>query len=93
LALVGDAKVTLRALLEAVKAKTGPKAENPQFNDARQDQAVWVAGWEEGARSDKAPIHPLRLMREVREFFPRNAILAQDGGTTSLRCGGKTGSP
>ncbi|MEE8174331.1 MAG: thiamine pyrophosphate-binding protein [Dehalococcoidia bacterium] len=84
LALVGDAKGTLRALLEAVKARTGPKAENPQFGDARQDQAVWVAGWEEGARSDKAPIHPLRLMREVREFFPRQAICAQDGGTTSV---------
>jgi acetolactate synthase-1/2/3 large subunit len=84
LALLGDAKGTLRALLEAVKARTGPKAENPQFGDARQDQAVWVASWEEGARSDKAPIHPLRLMREVREFFPRQAICAQDGGTTSV---------
>ena len=84
LALLGDAKGTLRALLEAVKARTGPKAENPQFSDARQDQAVWVAGWEEGARSDKAPIHPLRLMREVRDFFPRQAICAQDGGTTSV---------
>ena len=84
LALLGDAKGTLRALLEAVKARTGPKAENPQFGDARQDQAVWVASWEEGACSDKAPIHPLRLMREVREFFPRQAICAQDGGTTSV---------
>jgi acetolactate synthase-1/2/3 large subunit len=84
LALVGDAKGTLRVLLEAVKARTGPKAENPQFSDARQDQAVWMAGWEEGARSDKAPIHPLRLMREVRQFFPRHAICAVDGGTTPI---------
>jgi len=84
LALLGDAKGTLRALLEAVKARTGPKAENPHFSDARQDQAVWMAGWEEGARSDKAPIHPLRLMREVRQFFPRQAICAVDGGTTPI---------
>ncbi len=84
LALTGDAKGTLRALLEAVKMRTGPKAENPQFEDARQAQETWLSGWEEGARSDGVPIHPLRLMREVREFFPREAIYAQDGGTTSV---------
>jgi len=84
LALVGDAKSTLRALLEAVKMRTEPKAENPQFADARQAQKTWVSSWEEGARSDKTPIHPLRLMREVRQFFPREAIYAQDGGNTPV---------
>nr|MBC7245198.1 thiamine pyrophosphate-binding protein [Chloroflexota bacterium] len=84
LALAGDAKSTLRALLEAVKARTGPKAENPQFRDAREGQEAWFHQWEEGAHSDAAPIHPLRLMREVREFFPRHAICAVDGGTTAV---------
>jgi acetolactate synthase-1/2/3 large subunit len=84
LALLGDAKSTLCALLKAVKARTGPKAENPQFEEARQDQEMWASGWEEGARSGKSPIHPLRLMREVREFFPRQAICAVDGGTTPI---------
>jgi acetolactate synthase-1/2/3 large subunit len=84
LGLVGDAKGTLRALLEAVKARTAARAENPILGEARQDQALWSAGWEEGAHSEETPIHPLRLMREVREFFPREAICAQDGGTTSV---------
>jgi acetolactate synthase-1/2/3 large subunit len=84
LALVGDAKATLRALLTAVKARTGPRAENPQMADARMAQQSWLAGWEEGAHSDAVPIHPLRLMREVREFFPRQAIMAADGGTTAV---------
>jgi len=84
LALVGDAKATLRALLQAVKARTRPKPENPQLEDARQGQEAWFRNWEEGAHSDAAPIHPLRLMREVREFFPRNAICAVDGGTTAV---------
>jgi acetolactate synthase-1/2/3 large subunit len=84
LALVGDAQSTLRALLEAVKTQTGPKEENPQFDDARQGQQVWLSQWEEGAHSDAVPIHPLRLMREVREFFPRQAICAVDGGTTAV---------
>jgi len=84
LALVGDAKATLRALLAAVKARTGPKPENPQFQDAREGQQAWFHQWEEEAHSDAVPIHPLRLMREVREFFPRQAICAVDGGTTAV---------
>jgi acetolactate synthase-1/2/3 large subunit len=84
LALVGDARSTLRALLEAVKAGAGPRGENPQFAAARQAQDSWLAGWKEGAHSDAAPVHPLRLMREVREFFPRHAISVADGGTTSV---------
>jgi acetolactate synthase-1/2/3 large subunit len=74
----------LRALLAAVKARTGPKPENPQFQDAREGQQAWFHQWEEGAHSDAVPIHPLRLMREVREFFPRQAICAVDGGTTAV---------
>lgn len=84
LALVGDAKATLRALLGAVKARTGPKKENAQFDDAREAQAAWLRQWEEGARSDSTPIHPLRLVREVRDFFPREAIMCADGGTTAV---------
>jgi acetolactate synthase-1/2/3 large subunit len=84
LALVGDARTTLRALLAAVKARTGPKPENPQMADARLAQQGWLQGWDEGAHSDSVPVHPLRLMREVREFFPRQSILASDGGTTAV---------
>ncbi|MEE8373875.1 MAG: thiamine pyrophosphate-binding protein [Dehalococcoidia bacterium] len=84
LALVGDAKSTLRAILDSVKARTGPKQENPLLETARTAQDNWLKGWEEGAQSDAAPIHPLRLMREVREFFPREAICAVDGGTTNV---------
>jgi len=84
LALVGDAKSTVRAILEAVRARTGPKKENPRFQEAREGQQTWLDGWEEGAHSDQVPIHPLRLMREVRDFFPREAICAQDGGTTTV---------
>ncbi len=84
IALVGDAKSTLRALLEAVRVRTGSKTENPMFEEARQVQQAWVDGWEDGAHSDQVPIHPLRLMREVRQFFPREAIFASDGGNTSV---------
>lgn len=84
LALAGDAKSTLRLILEAVQRRSGRKRENQQFADAREAQSAWLHGWEEGAHSDASPIHPLRMMREAREFFPRHAICAIDGGTTAV---------
>jgi acetolactate synthase-1/2/3 large subunit len=84
LALVGDARSTLQALLEALKARTKPRSENPSFREAREAQQAWLSGWSDGANSDAAPIHPLRLMREVRQFFPRNAISVVDGGNAAV---------
>ncbi len=84
LALPGDAKSTLRALLHAVQARTKHRRENPSLKAAREAQRDWLDGWSPGARSDAVPIHPLRLMREVRQFFPRNAISVVDGGNTAV---------
>jgi acetolactate synthase-1/2/3 large subunit len=84
LALIGDAKATLRALLKAVKRQTKPRKETPQLKEARQAQKIWLDGWKEGSHSSNVPIHPLRLMREVREFFPREAICSVDGGNTAV---------
>ena len=50
----------------------------------RATQQAWLAGFEKLAASDKKPIHPLRLVRDVRAFFPRNAISVLDGGNTTV---------
>jgi len=84
LAIVGDAKAVLRDLLAAVKERTPQREEWPELEDARAAQEAWLRGFLEEAGSDAVPIHPLRLMREVREFFPREAICAVDGGTTAV---------
>jgi len=83
LALVGDARQVLKQLLEAVRQLTEQrKGPPPYFQEALAAQETWLAGFQEGACSDAVPIHPLRLMREVRSFFPREAICAVDGGNT-----------
>jgi len=84
LALLGDAQATLRALLEAVKRLTPPVPERPELAEYRATQDAWLAQFQEGANSNKRPIHPLRLMRDVRAFFPRDAISVVDGGNTTL---------
>ncbi len=84
LALVGDARLTLKALLVEVKKMSEPKTVNGQYVDAMQIQESWLQSWEEGATSQTEPIHPLRLMREARQFYPREAICAVDGGNTPV---------
>ncbi|MGB9593740.1 MAG: thiamine pyrophosphate-binding protein, partial [Anaerolineae bacterium] len=84
LALIGDAKATLRALIDAVKRLTKPIPERPDMADYRATQEAWLAQFAADAASDKAPIHPLRLVRDVRAFFPRDAITIVDGGNTNV---------
>ncbi|NIN66650.1 MAG: thiamine pyrophosphate-binding protein [Anaerolineae bacterium] len=84
LALVGDAKAVLSALLEAVKRMMPPIPERPDMAEYRLTEETWLQQFEKDASSDKKPIHPLRLMREVRGFFPREAISVVDGGNTAV---------
>jgi acetolactate synthase-1/2/3 large subunit len=84
LALIGDAKATLSALVEAVKRLTPPIPERTDMAEYRKTQEVWLDQFREQAASDKKPLHPLRLMRDVRAFFPREAICVLDGGNTNV---------
>ena len=84
LALLGDAKVTLRALIGAVQRLTAPVPERAEMAQYWAAQEAWLAQFDKQASSDDRPIHPLRLIRDVRAFFPRDAICAVDGGNTNV---------
>lgn len=84
LALIGDAKAALRALFEAVKPLTPPVPERVEMAEYRLTEEAWLEQFEKGAASDKKPIHPLRMVRDVRAFFPREAISVVDGGNTAV---------
>jgi len=84
--IVGDAKSTLHVLLETIKKYTKRKEERESLQTYKQVEKSWLEGYEELSRSDSIPIHPLRLVREVREFFPRDAITIVDGGNTAIWC-------
>ncbi|MBS7288831.1 MAG: thiamine pyrophosphate-binding protein [Candidatus Freyarchaeota archaeon] len=84
LAIVGDAKPTLAALLEAVKRRTEKRKPHPKIAEYKKAQEEWMAGFLKQAESNEKPIHPLRLMKEVRSFYPRDAIACLDGGNTPV---------
>jgi acetolactate synthase-1/2/3 large subunit len=84
LGIIGDAKKVLRQILDKVKAETGPAAEREFISQYRQAEEQLAAAFEEMAKSDAKPIHPLRLISEAVEFFSRDGILVMDGGNTAL---------
>lgn len=84
--MVGDAKLTLRALLENVKKLTSRKTEPTSLQEYKRVEKKWLEAFEAESRLDQVPIHPLRAIREAREFFPRDAISVVDGGNTTVWC-------
>lgn len=84
LPIVGDAKTTLSLLLEEVKSLSARRSENPKLEKARESQRSWLKGFQAGATSNAKPIHTLRAIKDVRDFFPRNAICCLDGGNTTV---------
>ncbi|MEM0202410.1 MAG: thiamine pyrophosphate-binding protein [Archaeoglobaceae archaeon] len=84
LAILGDAKETLKLLLREVK-KLGEKREpSEKLKEFKKIQEEWLAEFLKQAESKEKPIHPLRVIKEVREFYPRNAIACIDGGNTAV---------
>ncbi len=84
LAIIGDAKSTLSEILREVKRRTARREERPDLADYREAQDAWLSSFLELGASEEIPIHPLRLIKDVREFFPRDAISCVDGGNTAV---------
>ncbi len=76
--VLGDARLILGQFLGQLQGfpsfKTSPWVEQLRQTDAaRKDRA------EAEMATSQAPIHPLRLCKEVRDFVDRDAVLIEDG--------------
>ena len=82
--LVGDAKLTLAALLDEAKAEIGEdgRPENtPIVQEIATTKAEWLAEWAPLLDSDEAPINPYRVIREInRHVDHESAVLTHDAG-------------
>jgi acetolactate synthase-1/2/3 large subunit len=85
LAITGDAKSTLKKLIEEVKSIQPQKKElKSNITEDRAAQNAWLKDFSLLAQSDAVPIHPLALVQKVRDFFPRDAITVVDGGNIAI---------
>lgn len=78
-AIHGDAGAVLGQLTAEV-VRGGPWRDGGWVEELRRARAAFRALLEAGERSDDAPIHPLRLCREIRDVLTPETILTIDGG-------------
>ena len=80
-ALVGDIAATLAALREG-SAAAGASAERTRswVADLRATEDEKRAAEQGDFDDERAPLHPLRVYRELREVLDRDAIVIGDGG-------------
>ena len=66
-ALVGDAKLTLAALVEACRARLrGRRDSGPVAGEIAAVEAEWMAEWRPLLTSDEAPLNPYRVLWDLQ---------------------------
>jgi acetolactate synthase-1/2/3 large subunit len=81
--LIGDAKLVLRQVLDAVGAKLGGRARDGSTITAEIAalRASWLEKWLPRLTSDEAPISPYRVIWEMNRVFDRHTtMVTHDAG-------------
>ncbi len=79
-ALLGDAKITLSQLKEAVGGRAAPSGERARA--VRAAKTAWLAEWRDRLTSDEAPLNPYRVAHELMKLVDRdNVIVTHDSGS------------
>ena len=81
LELVGDIRATLAALAEeATGSAAGPHRTRSWVESLRDTEAEKRAAEQPELNDDRAPLHPVRVYRDLNEVLDRSAIVIGDGG-------------
>ncbi|MFW9825113.1 MAG: thiamine pyrophosphate-binding protein [Candidatus Thorarchaeota archaeon] len=83
--IVGDVKGVLTQLYRIACEKiTSPRKETQWVKDIQTQLKNFEARLEKEGSSDKLPIQPQRLVKEVRDFMPKDSVIILDGGDTTV---------
>jgi thiamine pyrophosphate-dependent acetolactate synthase large subunit-like protein len=82
--LPGDARLTLRAMIEEVKAQTGERGRKGQTRVAAEIAQIrkgWLSEWTSLLNSDEVPINTYRVIGELeRTLDKEHSIVTHDAG-------------
>ncbi len=78
LELVGDIAASMAAIRES--AAGDPAKTRPWAEQLRNVETERRAAEQEELNDDRAPLHPMRVYKELNEVLDRNAIVIGDGG-------------
>ena len=83
LGILGDAKLVLGQLIEAVRDRLGGKTRsNGVAQELAGEREAWLGRWQGKLRSDERPINPYRVISEfMRVINPADAIVTHDSGS------------
>jgi acetolactate synthase I/II/III large subunit len=82
--ILGDAKLVLRQLIDAVKDRVGTSRANDLTvqTQLREDRDAWMAEWLPILTSDEKPITPYRVLWEAQQTFDTaDMIVTHDSGS------------
>jgi acetolactate synthase-1/2/3 large subunit len=84
-AIIGDAKLVLKQLIEEIKRQTGSEGKKVNNNIAAQIKAVkdkWLEEWLPKLTSDEIPINPYRVIWDMKKVLgDKETIVVHDSGT------------
>ena len=84
-AVIGDAKLVLRQLIDEVKAQIGPELIRKNSDVAKEIKAVkeeWLKEWLPKLTSSEVPINPYRVVGDmVKTLDSRETIITHDSGS------------
>ena len=92
-ALVGDAKKTSEALLEALRAIGSKEKDTARAEEIARLRADWDKEIEDLAMVPGTPMNPRRVLLELSRHMPENAILCTTGFAYPAGLGAKLASP
>jgi thiamine pyrophosphate-dependent acetolactate synthase large subunit-like protein len=83
-AIIGDAKLVLRQLVDEVKAQTGSKEKKGDGSVTAEIKAVkdeWLKEWMPKLTSDEVPINPYRVIWDMMKVLDsKETIISHDSG-------------
>ncbi|MEE9198486.1 MAG: thiamine pyrophosphate-binding protein [Dehalococcoidia bacterium] len=81
--IVGDAKMVFQQLSKEAKDQGfANKKDTPWIDKLQAKEAANMEKGQALLNSDQMPMHPLRMLKEIRDFLPRDAMLVVDGHET-----------
>src|SRR5262245_19524449 len=82
-AVIGDAKLTLQALIGELSARGGAVKKPELIEEIRAGKQAFVAKFRPWMESNETPINPYRVFGDLAKVLdPRNSFLTADSGNT-----------
>jgi len=83
-AIIGDAKLVLRQLIDEINAQIGAggKKDDSVVREIKNVKDEWLAKWMPKLTSDEVPINPYRVIRDMMQTLDRkDTIISHDSGS------------